>query len=280
MKAAAVSIGVCAGWGALVLARSGLPTGRLALHIGALALGLVVLAVAARLAPRRGPLLGALATAALALPLLFPGLDGVHRWLVFGPLRLHASALVAPLVVFAISALLGQGRPLGAAGLAFTAQALHALQPDAGQATSLALACVALALTAGGAPGPRAALALVAALPAFVAWTRPDPLLPVPEVEGALALAAALGPGTLAVSLLALVALPLPGLAARTPAGPGLAAYLAGTILAPALGAFPVPALGWGASPILGTCLALGLASLDPRPPLRASAATFRRRLP
>ena len=93
--------------------------------------------------------------------------------------------------------------------------------------------------------------------------SRTDPPAPVPHVEGIVGLAMELGTGWGAAAGASLLLLPLPFFAARAQgdgrAGLAIGTYVAVTILAPALGNFPVPVLGHGASPIIGYFVALGL---------------------
>ncbi|WP_205507650.1 hypothetical protein [Myxococcus vastator] len=106
-----------------------------------------------------------------ASTLLFPGLEGIHRWVALGPVRLHASAIATPWVLLGMSAALHQRFAASAA------------QPDTGQGTAFALAASALLLRAHPATWlPRlVSCAGVLALGAC-AWLRPDPLAAVPHV--------------------------------------------------------------------------------------------------
>ena len=218
--------------------------------------------------PESGALVAALlAVAAVASTVLTDGIAGVSRWLELGPLRIHPSAVLAPsLLVFA--AVHASTRPKRAHLVMAMLQAVHVLQPDAGQAT--ALGAGAVVVTLGGAPGPlRTGGALVYGLSIAAAWLRPDPLPPAPFVEDIVWRAFTLAPalGVLAVlSLLASTAAPLAsGRRASRPAPVlaqrALVAYFAGALLATALGEFPVPLLGLGPSPTVGAFL--GLAALQ-----------------
>ena len=108
------------------------------------------------------------------------------------------------------------------------------------------------------------AAAVVVAIAA--AWLRPDPLAPVPEVEGIIRLAWTMSP---LVGLLAGVTLGATALTPMLAARPGgaisssapmmLVAYFLLSAIMPAAGAYPVPLVGMGMSPILGFWLAAGL---------------------
>lgn len=214
---------------------------------------------------------------ALASSFMAPGIDGVHRWIPLGPLKAHISSLLAPAALVAVAALLLEGRATIAITVAIAAQVLHVLQPDAASATAFAagmLACVLGArFHAGPLPSARQTVAvalglLILVAGAAIAWRMPDPLLPVPHVEGILEIAASRGPVFSCAAWASLVLAPALILwgsrderSARAPriAGAAIAAYLVFETLASRFGAFPVPLLGFGASPILGISISLGL---------------------
>lgn len=211
------------------------------------------------------------------LTLVSPGLEGVHRWWVLGPLRVHASSLLAPFVLLGTAVLFEAGRPLAAAGAVLLMQALHLVQPDAAQATALGAASLVLLSLSPGGPLLRWSLGSVVLLSTALAWGRPDPLLPVPHVEDIVRLAAEVGLlwGFAAVASLAVIplGLALVGVSGWSRASPlerrvtaSLAMYLGIQALTPAFGHFPVPVLGFGVSPLLGTWLSLGIVGvLGPR---------------
>jgi hypothetical protein len=99
---------------------------------------------------------------------------------------------------------------------------------------------------------------------------RLDPLPPAPFVEDIVAVAFRVTPLVGVLSLLSMIPIALAPLAiapTRTAdpnvknARTGLALYLAGTIVVPIFGEFPVPLLGFGPSPVVGAFL--GLAALE-----------------
>ena len=206
---------------------------------------------------------GVLALGLLAATWLDPGLDGVHRWLRLGPVRLHTSALVLPVVLATLAGLERAGRRHVSTLLAIATALLLFLQPDAAQATAFAAGAVVLLMPRNRAEG-RAWIRLVPLLAlAGLSWLRKDPLAPVPHVEGIVGLAMEMGIGWGVAAVASLLLLPIPFFAARR-AGDGrmglaIGAYVLVTIVAPALGYFPVPVLGQGASPIIGYFMALGL---------------------
>jgi hypothetical protein len=140
-----------------------------------------------------------------------------------------------------------------------------ALQPDASQATAFGAAMALIAVRRGNGAARPLISAACAALVAL-AWFRPDPLQPVPEVEEILRLAWRMSPvlGLLAFASALLAALaPLLALRALRAevrlGGAALALCLAIWVGAPFVGAFPVPLVGVGLTPIIGSWLGVGL---------------------
>ena len=213
---------------------------------------------------RRGPGRGWLLVALGGLALTFAGagLSGVHRWIGLGPVRINAAELLLAPAIVAFAATSSPTR----IAFALAGVALLAVQPDASQAVAFAGALTAVLWTTPADPRRSLAVSLALAAGALVAALRPDPLAPVPEVEGVLRLATALSPGVAGLAVLALagtVAVPLA--VAPAPSTPlrrgavGLAAYLGLAALAPLAGAFPVPLVGMGVGPILGAWLGFGV---------------------
>lgn len=204
-----------------------------------------------------------LTLAALAATLLAPGVEGVHRWLPVGPVRLHAAAVLLPLLLVAMQGL-SQARGWWlSTGVAVGVALVLLLQPDAAQATAFAAGCLVLLLPLAG-RGPLRRIGLLSLpLLAGLTWLRKDPLAPVPHVEGIVGLAAGLGAGWAVAAVVSLLVLPLPffhaARGAGRHAGLALGTYVAITVLAAFLGNFPVPVMGYGVSPILGYLAGLGI---------------------
>jgi hypothetical protein len=258
--------------GALVCALSGVPAGLWGRNLGAWGVGaLVALALARWTGARAAYVAMAFAMLGLCASLFDPGLQDVHRWVQVGPVRLNAAMLFSPSLVVATAVLAARGwwgwLP------ALLGLVVLAIQPDASQASALALAVCALAVVRGtDRMAVRGGVAGAAIMIAGWSWTRPDPLTPVPEVEEVIQLAAAHSVILAAAGILLLAAFAAtPWHATRrrplkvlTAAGLALTALLAGWTVAPALGAFPTPMIGVGVSPILGAWIGIGLlAALD-----------------
>ncbi|WP_426752377.1 hypothetical protein [Myxococcus sp. Y35] len=260
--------------GAFTAWRSGAPAAAFALNAVATALGAGVALVAGRQSsmalPRVALPLAVIAVLLTASTLLFPGIEGVHRWLGLGPVRLHASAVATPWVLLGMSATLHQRFAVSAA-LALGVSTVHAAQPDAGQGTAFALAASLLLVRARPTSWRRRLVCCAGVLVlGFGSWLRPDPLAAVPHVERIVQLAAGLAPalGAVAVLALALLLVPMvPGVIAGADLSIGLAVYVAATLCVPALGNFPVPIMGAGAGPVLGWYMAMGILMAARRPP-------------
>lgn len=295
------------GAGAAVMIAAGAPAGRSGVHLVAGALGVLVWFAVRALAPRFPGGVGARLTAALALVVVATmtatlgsdGIEGVRRWLRVGPLLLHPSALFCP-VLLALATRWIRMYPVPTLLVLLAAQAIHVAQPDAGQATAFGAATAVLVLgrLSPSGVGPGAAVIALLAASIGASWIRSDPLAPAPFVEDIVGRAFELGalPGVLALgSLLPLFIAPFlarPAEAGASEGGVGLtraagwvaplrrmvlsdglvlAVYLVGSALVVLAGEFPVPVLGFGASPVLGAFL--GLAALRGAPPVRAEGA-------
>jgi hypothetical protein len=269
---AAVSLAAVA-LGALVCGMSGVPAGVWARNLGAWIIGgIVAVALARSAGPRALYVVALLAMLGLCASLFSPGLEGVHRWFLLGPVRINAAMLVLPSLVIATAVM--TARSSWGWLPAILALIVLAVQPDASQASALALAvCVLAATRPKDRPWLRGAVAAAAVMVAGWTWTRPDPLQPVPEVEQIIQLAASHALILAAAGVLLLAALAAaPLLAVRGRGADGVAALalsglLAGWVVAPALGAFPTPLIGVGPSPILGAWLGFGLLASLSRPP-------------
>lgn len=198
---------------------------------------------------------------ALACTFLNADQMGVHRWINAGPLHMNVAALLLPLLLVALAA-----APPDLAlrsGVAIVVIALLYLQPDASQGSAFAVAALLLiGFESSRRLTGRMPIAIVFAI-AAATWLRPDPLPPLPEVEGIIGLAWRISP-LVAVSalvcLLVTVASPLillpSGAAARVAIA--MSSYFAVCAFAPCCGNFPVPLVGAGMSPIIGFWVGIG----------------------
>lgn len=239
--------------GAVVMRGGDVPAMIWLLNLGGGLVGFVLAGIAVARAPWVAPEPGVVNAALigglilLGATLFAPGIEGVHRWLPAGPIRIHGAALLLP----ALLVLLVEARWRPAIAAASTALVILLSQPDAAQAGAFCAAWITIVVYRG----ERGSTAVIGVAVSMAAATllRGNPLDPVPHVEGIVGMAAGQGRtlGGVAVLSVAVVPSALVGLLPR-PVGLALGVYVAGTLLAASLGPYPVPLLGYGISPILG----------------------------
>lgn len=249
------------GLGLVYMTAGGAPAAYLVMNVGAVALGLALLAIAT-LADQRGhlpigPLVLGLGATLPAIALWGIQADGMARWVAIGPLHLQPSLIVVPLMIV----LFARSRDvLSLTGLALAAVGL-ALQPDRGMAAALAAGLMAVAILT---PGRNSAAAAGFGAVAFVVTlVRADPSGISPFVDQILFTAFTVHPlagvavvtGSAILVLPALAALSRPSLE-RAPLMV-FGATWAAIVLAAALGNYPTPLVGYGGSAILGYMLSL-----------------------
>lgn len=242
---------------------NGAPTGGIAINLASLCLGLVIAWLGDRLTPRHSltvPGIAAIALALLATAFFGSDIDGVRRWIRIGPVAIHVAMLTCPalLILYARSA---PSLP-GVAAMAIVASAI-ALQPDRGSALALFVAMLTIAAMRRAAAD--IILAIVTLIGLVITLARPDPLTPVVFVEHVLAHGWTASPlwGLVLTAAAALLLLPLAAFAHTTndtrAALAGWMAWTIGLLAASILGDYPTPAIGIGASAIVGHGLALAL---------------------
>ncbi|WP_448662027.1 hypothetical protein ACG3SL_15255 [Sphingomonas sp. CJ20] len=260
------AVGIACAVGAVLLglaymAAAGAPFHYLGVNAGALALGLVLLALVGRMALAAGRWPGA-ATLAMAAVLLVTALfgyrsDGAARWFQLGPLFLQPSLILLPAMLVGFARTRG---PLAMVGMVVAAAAL-ALQPDRAMAGVLAAGMTALAVLR---PDRFVLPAFAAAIAGFAATlVQPDALPAMPYVDQILYSAfdvhALAGLAVLGGSVLLLV----PAIVGRLYDVDRREAYSVfgivwlTTILAAAIGNYPTPIVGYGGSAVLGYVLSL-----------------------
>ncbi|MBJ7510998.1 hypothetical protein [Brevundimonas sp.] len=261
------------GLGAAVCALSGVSAASWGRNLAAWLVGAVIaaaLGAAGRriVSPGAALAVAGLAVAGLAASFFNPAQEGVHRWIDAGPLHVNIAMVVLPSLSVVLAAAEDRRAIWGAAVAALI---LLVAQPDASQTTTLAAVLILVAAVRAPGRGMKAGLILFAGLAAAAAWMRPDPLQPVAEVEEIVGLAFQVSPliGSLALILLAVFAA-VPATLTRPDArlklaGAALSLCLAAWAVTPLFGAFPVPLVGVGMSPILGAWLGVGLLAATAR---------------
>lgn len=178
--------------------------------------------------------------------------DGMKRWLSLGPLRLHMGMLLLPMIgVWAAKA----KAPFATAAFAICA-AIIAMQPDRAVALALFLCSIAIVMLRRDLWA--LAMATFAAIALAVTMLRGDPLVGVEFTEHVIRDGFAWHPAMGAVLASAMaIATGFPLVKGRE--GGPLCAVMTGFFAASLLGPYPTPLSGFGASPIIGYALGLGL---------------------
>jgi cell division protein FtsW (lipid II flippase) len=252
------------GLGCLICALADVPTSIWMRNLIGWGVGLAAAgAIAAFAGKRTATVLLGLSAVLVAASLFGPAQQGVHRWLAVGPLSINLALLMLPMAVVALD---WTRERASSWGLALAILGLLVVQPDASQATAFAGALALIVLRAPLSTPVRVGLITMAAGLAAFSWLRPDPLAPVPEVEEIIALAWAETPVLAVAAVVLIVATSLGPILGTRPAGArpsGIAAPLSAYLLLTAgmtlFGAFPMPLLGIGMSPIVGFWLGVGL---------------------
>ena len=257
---AALAVPTLAGLG--YLASFGAPAAYVAINGTALATACAWIVLAPRhlqFVMRR--LLIAAALAALFAPLLTgPAVSGVARWLPLGPFTLHAGMLLIPALV-----VLASEEPDWAPAILGIALAAIPLQPDMASGAALMLAAVGLhEATRDWRYGLFAIVAFVAAIGAAMSGELPAQPF-VERVHVALAFTHPAVALALLVVLVASFFLILHAPEGSEPARKALAGSLFGFAFAGIVSNYPSPMVGYGAAPILGFGLALGMLSATAR---------------
>lgn len=200
----------------------------------------------------------------LAIP-LFGDSIGPKRWIPLGPLKLYAAPLLIPSFIAACSHWISSDSQYQIRSLAavLVAALLLALQPDASQVLGLLVASAVVIVRYRLGLLCLSATVIPLALATGLAFSLPDPLVPVPHVEEvfALGLGHSLFAGVVIIaSALALIV----GLWLRSVSGSlwlsAVAAYYMVLFLCSTAGITPAPLVGYGAGPIIGFGMMVGLA--------------------
>lgn len=197
--------------------------------------------------------------ALLISPFFFNGLEGVHRWLTFGPVNIYIASIILPILIIHICKLSINKRENLLIVLSFITLIILLMQPDAGQLT--AFACVAAILlwkTINNRIFKIVSLIIILAL-GITTWVFLDDLAPVPYVEQILFLVADLGAIWFALGILSLLLLIIPFFLTckENIVSFSLGVYFLMTMIVTIFGNFPMPIMGYGISPIIGYIISL-----------------------
>lgn len=195
----------------------------------------------------------------MLLPLTFldSGLQGVHRYISFGVLKLNVGEAFLPAILVVLLTA-WKNRPAVSLCAILLIIITLTLQPDSSKATAFVAALFIFGWLHYGRL-TRLVLAIIALIVISAALIQRDPLGRVPHAEDILRLAwnrsSIWGIAALS-SLLVLLAPFIPR--EREPAAVALFVYFAVSLLMLFVGNFPIPVLGYGAAGMIGYFLGLG----------------------
>lgn len=278
------ALGIVCAVGAVVLGLAHMviadaPTHYLGVNVGALAIGLTMLALLGRTLPLGRQWMGgatiAMAGALLATALVGTEVEGISRWVRLGGFAIQPSLILLPVMIVAFA----RSRSVATTAGVVLAVAAIALQPDRAMAGMLVLGLGTLAIICRD---RHSIVALIASIAGFaVTLARADSLPAVPHVEQVLYssfdLHVGAGLAVLGGSMLLLV----PAIVGWRRDADNRATHAAfgavwfAAILAAALGNYPTPIVGYGGSAIIG--YALSLLALPKRAGVRAGTISYAR---
>jgi len=202
-----------------------------------------------------------ISVALLVLPFFFNGLDGIHRWLTFGPINLYLASIILPLLIILLWELASNNREHYVFGLTFITLVLLLFHPDAGQLTAFACATVIILWKKiSNRMIKLLCITLTAAL-VTVSWVFLDDLEPVPYVEDIIFLVADLGNVWFITGILSLILLLSPFFfyGKKSIVSLSLGVYFLTMMIVTLIGNFPMPIMGYGISPIIGYFISITL---------------------
>lgn len=196
----------------------------------------------------------------LALTLLNPGMDGVHRWISIGIIRLNVAMIVLPAILIEIGWILQiKGLKTGLF-ISLVVLCFLLFQPDASQLTGFAISVMILLSSRTSSKKLRLFLITIFTLPVIFSWLNLDHLPPVSYVEGIVSMVAQMGMvwlicGTISLAILPMHFLIFPPQNAKL-VSRCIGLYFILVIGSSWFGNFPVPIMGYGMSPIIGYSIA------------------------
>lgn len=204
-----------------------------------------------------------LPAAIIALILTFAnqGLEGVHRWISIGAVKLNVAMIVLPMILLELYQVL-KIRGLTYTGVcAFIILLVLFFQPDASQLTGFAIPVMIMLSLNTGSKKIRLLITGVSVLFIALSWIRLDHLPPVNYVEKILMMVADMGGIWFVLGIISLAILPAPFILLPPKNAVSVSRYIGCyyivILLSTLFGNFPVPLMGYGISPIVGYYLSL-----------------------
>ena len=201
------------------------------------------------------------ATIALMLTFANQGMEGVHRWISIGAVKLNVAMIVLPMILLELYQVL-KIRGLTYAGVsAFIILLVLFFQPDASQLIGFAIPVMIMLSLNTRSKKIRFLITGVSVLFIVLSWIRLDHLPPVNYVERILMMVADMGGIWLVLGIISLAILPAPFILLPPKNAVSVSRYIGCyyivILLSTLFGNFPVPLMGYGISPIVGYYLSL-----------------------
>ena len=229
-------------------------------------LGLIIAMLLSHLVSRNPKIIGSTYTITISILLLLLtfidlGLEGVHRWVSIGPIKLYIASIVLPILIIGLWGNLKVVKWWIPTIITIGVSLLLALQPDASQTTAFIIPMAIILSCNINNVSFRYSLLGVVSLIIILTWKHLDTLVPVAYVEDIVKMVANMGVVWFALGITSLVILPLPFILfpPRNIRLPSicLGIYFMVVLISTLFGNFPVPLMGYGISPILGYFIAI-----------------------
>lgn len=183
------------------------------------------------------------------------GLEGVHRWISIGPIKLYVSSIVMPILIIVIHKLINNKSVSSyiAIGLA---SVIMFIQPDASQLTGFSVAIIIILLSKLRKKLITYILISIMIILSVFLWINLDTLKPVDYVENIIFMVTDLGYLWIILCFISLIMLIIPFIL-FPPRNFRVLSITIGIYYLVILGStffgnFPVPLMGYGISPIIG----------------------------
>lgn len=197
----------------------------------------------------------------LFLTFLYSGLDGVHRWISIGPIKLNVTNIMLPILIIELWRILKVLNWWYSMIITILVSILLALQPDASQTTGFIFPMTILLFSKTNKSIIRySCISLILVIP-VISWIFIDSLPPVDYVEEIVSMVKNLGTVWFIIGICSLALLPLPFIIFPSKnyrlISMCLGLYFIIILISTLFGNFPVPLMGYGISPIIGYFIAI-----------------------
>ena len=197
----------------------------------------------------------------LILTFVNQGLEGVHRWISIGIVRINVAMIIMPLTLIELWNTFQTKDFWFGCGVALGIVLILFFQPDASQLAGFAIPVMIMLGRKTKSKIVRFSIYCIFSSFVVFSWIFSDNLPPVSYVENILDMVAGMGVVWLILGVISLVILPTPFLSFppknAKPVSRYIGCYYIIVIFSTLLGNFPVPLMGYGISPIIGYYLSL-----------------------